>query len=367
MMREFKVNEYITLKLEEKITFIYVKGKKFRHCMRLVLQIPKDNIEAYDEINSIDEASELFKTLHENKIVEGGSHSISPEQEFLGHCSNIQAWFENNYDTRLLHSNLAFPLLKELKNAGDSNAKRVFKEEIVHRIEDGNINVIKFLLIEEYFNEFSKEEIVVLSHSLKSPLGKLGLAGVKNNAPYGFYEEIEKLTINIELALVGLQNNAPGDYYYYFQSLMENPKLAKWGAQHNAPVDFYIYFDKLMEDPELAMWGLQNDVPDDFYKFFPSIHEEISFRDSNDILMERVEELIEKFARDEQSKLEKIMADKIMSNLSDNWQTIKDLIWKMKIREMKDARFLQATLKDLVQKGQISVKGKKGREYWKLP
>ena len=54
-MLVFKVNEYITLKLEETKTFLYVNNEKFRQCMQLVLQIPKNNVSAYDNIDSIDE------------------------------------------------------------------------------------------------------------------------------------------------------------------------------------------------------------------------------------------------------------------------------------------------------------------------
>ena len=72
--------------------------------------------------------------LLENKIVEGKfskpvidfSNTITPEQEFWGHRSNIQAWVECEYDTRLLHSNLSFPLLKALSDAGDPKAKAIF-------------------------------------------------------------------------------------------------------------------------------------------------------------------------------------------------------------------------------------------------
>jgi len=159
-MLEFKVNEYITLKLKANGTFIYIKNQEFRQCVRLVLQIPKKEIEKYDEIDSIDEAAKIFKTLHKNRIIEGGDiHDITPEQEFRGHCSNIQAWAENNYDTRIIHSNLAFPLLRKLFYAGDPLAKKYLKEEVAKRFECRDPNVIRFIINERYFNIFNKEEL----------------------------------------------------------------------------------------------------------------------------------------------------------------------------------------------------------------
>jgi len=57
-----------------------------------------------------------------------------------------------------LHRNLAFPLLKELVNAVDPIAKKIFKEEIAKRIESGNLTVITYLLIEGYLRYLNKEE-----------------------------------------------------------------------------------------------------------------------------------------------------------------------------------------------------------------
>ncbi|MFX1478661.1 MAG: hypothetical protein ACFFCI_11085 [Promethearchaeota archaeon] len=154
-MLEYRINELLTLKLENGKTNLYVKGKMFIQCKRLVLNISKQDIPNYDEIDSIDEAADKYKhTLWQNKIVEGPmarpsdvqNETITPEQEFWGHCSNIQAWVENNYDTRLLHSNLAFPLLKALVDAGDSSAKKMLSTEIVKRLKSGHPNVIRTIL-----------------------------------------------------------------------------------------------------------------------------------------------------------------------------------------------------------------------------
>ena len=54
-MKEKKINEFSALKLEEGITHIYVNGKKFLQCKRLVIIVPKLNIPVYDKIDSIDE------------------------------------------------------------------------------------------------------------------------------------------------------------------------------------------------------------------------------------------------------------------------------------------------------------------------
>lgn len=116
-MLEFRVHELITLKLEEDKTVIYVAGEKFRQCNKLILEIPVKNTTDFDEILSIDEVVE-----EQWSEVVRMKYTIPPEEEFWGHCSNLQTWVEHDYDTRLLHRELAFPLLKKLVALGDLKA-----------------------------------------------------------------------------------------------------------------------------------------------------------------------------------------------------------------------------------------------------
>lgn len=169
---EFKVNQYILLRLEGKYTVIYMNGKRFMYCKRLLLNIPKKDVDYFNGIGSIDEVSELYdQYLMDNEMYkeENGelhpslySYDIPPETEFWGHCSNIQAWVEFDYDTRILHSNLAFPLLKELTKAGDPRAKKIFKEEIALRFLKGKIITKKYLVKEKYLNYLNKGELVCI-------------------------------------------------------------------------------------------------------------------------------------------------------------------------------------------------------------
>ena len=122
----------------------------------------------YKDINSVDEASELYDGAHEHDHA-----SLNPETEFWGHCSNLQAWYENDYDTRILHSNLAFPLLRKLVDAGDPLAKKVFKEEIISRLENEYFPVFQYLASEKYLDYFTKEELKIISRNISRPLLKI--------------------------------------------------------------------------------------------------------------------------------------------------------------------------------------------------
>jgi len=155
--REFEINKHLKLKLEAGRTNIYVKGRKFQQCMYLLLNIPVDRVEDYDEIESIDEAAEILdRSMEGNHSNLGGR--ISPEEEFQGHCSNIQAWAETGYDTRILHRNLAFPLLKRLSEVGDPMARKVFSEEIAIRFASNHPTVTRYLTQNGYLKYLSPDE-----------------------------------------------------------------------------------------------------------------------------------------------------------------------------------------------------------------
>ncbi len=56
---EKKINQYIRLRMENGRTHIYVNGIRFIQCIRLILNIPSNDVHVYEEIESIDEAVKL--------------------------------------------------------------------------------------------------------------------------------------------------------------------------------------------------------------------------------------------------------------------------------------------------------------------
>ena len=163
-MKEFKINDYISLRLEMDKTNVYINNEKIIQCKYLLLHNLDDNPIVHDEdFSSIDRLAEkLDKTLELNDSINTQVYQISPEVEFWAHCSNIQAWTENNYDTHMLHANLSFPLLKRLTIAGDPVAKEVFKIEIRRRFKSGDLNVMTFLTKEGYLDYFGWDEYDLL-------------------------------------------------------------------------------------------------------------------------------------------------------------------------------------------------------------
>ena len=157
-MLEYRINDFITLKMEYKETEIYMNDKKFSQCKGLLLNIPTNELKIQNEVRSIDDLEREFSD----------SFEMDPDEEFWAHCSNLQAWYENDYDTRLIHRTLAFPLLKKLTEAGDTKASHMFKEEIINRFSEGNSMVNFYLINEEYLEFFSESdlELIALDHEL---------------------------------------------------------------------------------------------------------------------------------------------------------------------------------------------------------
>lgn len=108
----FDVNEHITMKLEYNRTNIYIYGHKYFHCKYLLINIPIDEIDKYNRFESMDEVIEYTK--QKNKGKEPKARTLKPETEFWGHCSNIQAWVENEYDLRVIESDFALGIIETI-------------------------------------------------------------------------------------------------------------------------------------------------------------------------------------------------------------------------------------------------------------
>ena len=213
---EYKINDHITLRLEDGLTNIYINKKLFRQCKYLILEVSLNEMKITRDIDSIDEAQEKLK--HSEHLYWEHKSLIPPETEFWGHCSNIQAWVENDYDTRILHSNLAFPLLRELAEAGDPIARNVFKKEIIKRIESSYPNVIEFLLTGGFADYFNTQQIdqIVKKIDFKKLLNtnmNLGLIILRDLSNLG--GEKAKFLF-IQAIAIGIENGSEAEINYIF-------------------------------------------------------------------------------------------------------------------------------------------------------
>lgn len=155
--REFVVNEYISLRLLFSKTLIYVCKKLFLTCQTIALNIAPVEFEEYVNFSDIDDIVDFYNSRTSTRE----DISITPEEEFWGHCSNLQAWVENDYNTCVLSKYISFPLLKELHKKGIPQFTLLFKREFLERIRKGGINTLVYFLEDEdgYLQHLTEEEL----------------------------------------------------------------------------------------------------------------------------------------------------------------------------------------------------------------
>lgn len=168
LKKEYRINEFLTLKLENDDSNIYVHNELINQCRHLLINKTKYDNSNDPKFNSIDELEDFFES---SKYYD----DISIETEFWGHCSNLQAWVENNYNTNLLDKTIAFPVLKKLAKVGDPIALKTFKNEVKNRIKSLYLPVIVYLINNGYLRTFTNEELTKIIDILKKYITNLPL------------------------------------------------------------------------------------------------------------------------------------------------------------------------------------------------
>jgi len=77
--KEFKVNDYITLKIEGEDTNIYIRGRYFRQCKYLLLNFTITQISSFEDIKSIDESGLYLSETPIKNLPDSISNSNSIE------------------------------------------------------------------------------------------------------------------------------------------------------------------------------------------------------------------------------------------------------------------------------------------------
>lgn len=219
---ECQVNEFIVLKLEDGNPNIYVKGVKFGQSKLLKYNLPIKRDDLFDKFRSIDEALDYLEQT-ELKI-----------PQFHDHCTALQTWSKNNYDTRLLHRVVAFPLLKKLVQIGDPIAKKIFNEEITKRFKSCELSVMIYLLQAGYLKIFNKDELIDL-------YGGIDFNVLENQDPVKVISKLEKL---IELGIEPAKNALN---VYKDKELLLKPKKVR-GEHKSGSIKKKIYIQKKISD-----------------------------------------------------------------------------------------------------------------------
>jgi len=68
---------------------------------------------------------------------------------------DIRAWSKNNYDSHFLYYKISFPLLKCLKEVGETKFQIIFQQEILKRYATSSLQVKKYLEQEGFLKPIS--------------------------------------------------------------------------------------------------------------------------------------------------------------------------------------------------------------------
>jgi len=195
---KFKINEHLSLELVKNKTMVLLDGKQFTTCKYLILNIPVNQTYKYDQIESIDHLIEETggEFQHTNRNKKQITHDLpTPEEESEGHCSNLQAWVEHDYDTRLIDSRLAFPILRKLADKGDLKAKKFYKEELAYRLLEGHNSIFHYVQSCGFLRDYTMEEL----KTLRTDLIEKGLhfthgtiSGISSLITYKFEHALEE-------------------------------------------------------------------------------------------------------------------------------------------------------------------------------
>ena len=237
------LNDYLKLKYENGQSNVYVEDNYFRQCAYLLINIAKDEIEDFDEIVSIDDVeNKLSHELHgvSNIQRKKKNYGIDPKQEFIAHCSNMQAWVENDYNTQILHRTIAFPLLKKLVEVGDPKAKRAYKEELAHRLESNELNVVLFLIKNKNLKDLNEEELEMIIDNMKPGIGKILIQEYAKNLEFPYNFNTKKLALEIETNAVFLTSYERNKFTYNdYKKAFSLKLLAKYSRTlYDSLIDF---------------------------------------------------------------------------------------------------------------------------------
>ncbi len=86
--RFFEINDFITVKLAGYHSVLYLGGDRFSQCTKFLLKF--SDTQEQKQIKSIDEAAEMLSPSLRIDVF-GRDIGLTSEQEFWGHCSNLQS------------------------------------------------------------------------------------------------------------------------------------------------------------------------------------------------------------------------------------------------------------------------------------
>ncbi len=131
-MDKLVINEHMDMRWHEGKPRIFIDDKPFMHCAFLVVAV--DTADPANEQATVDDLAARPGARRLEGRDAMTEYGLTKDDVLWGFYSSIVGWVESGYNTQVIHTNLAFPLLRELARVGDPKAKRVLKGEIHDRL-----------------------------------------------------------------------------------------------------------------------------------------------------------------------------------------------------------------------------------------
>ncbi|MHA1931497.1 MAG: hypothetical protein ACW96X_03100 [Promethearchaeota archaeon] len=135
------IYEYISIKIEERD----IEDDLHERSSKLVIYVGKDPIITIPS-TSLPSFEEGIEKIIDKSYLSICKNGLTPVENLLkGLDLDIRAWSNNNYDSHFLYYKISFPLLKRLKEVGETKFQIIFQQEILKRYATSPLQVKKYL------------------------------------------------------------------------------------------------------------------------------------------------------------------------------------------------------------------------------
>ena len=145
------IEDYISvwIKEKDKVDDLHEKNNK------IVIYVGEDPIVIIPSISLPSFEEVIEEIIDKSYLYKNRNVMTTAEILLIGLDLDIRAWSKNNYDSHFLYYKISFPLLKRLREVGETKFQIIFQQEILKRYATSPLQVKKFLVQEGYLKFIS--------------------------------------------------------------------------------------------------------------------------------------------------------------------------------------------------------------------
>ena len=145
------IDNYISVRIkeEDKVDDLHEKNNK------IVIYVGEDPIVIIPSLSLPSFEAVIEEIIDKSYLYKNRNGMTTAEILLIGLDLDIRAWSKNNYDSHFLYYKISFPLLKRLREVGETKFQIIFQQEILKRYATSPLQVKKFLVQEGYLKLIS--------------------------------------------------------------------------------------------------------------------------------------------------------------------------------------------------------------------